>query len=87
MRHVICPTFTFQAAAKVWLAESRPNYGWLNSYAHEVSDPYFPLTHPVQFMWLRHRGGANHVFIDGHVEHRGLQMIQTDLAAYRNYER
>lgn len=73
-------------AAKVWLSESRPNYGWLNSYANEVSDPYFPLTHAVQFMWLRHRGGANHVFIDGHVEHRGLQVIQADLAAYRNYE-
>jgi prepilin-type N-terminal cleavage/methylation domain-containing protein/prepilin-type processing-associated H-X9-DG protein len=74
-------------AEKVWLAESRPNYSWLNSYSSEVNDPYLPITHPVQNMWLRHRGGANHVFIDGHAEYRGLNAIQADLEAYRNYER
>jgi prepilin-type N-terminal cleavage/methylation domain-containing protein/prepilin-type processing-associated H-X9-DG protein len=83
LRRVVKP------AEKVWLSESRPNYSWLNSYANEVSDPYYGLgtPHAVQYMWLRHREGANHVFLDGHVDYHGLQTIQTDLAAYRNYER
>jgi prepilin-type processing-associated H-X9-DG protein len=74
---------------KVWLADTRPNYSWLNSYTTEVNDPYYGIgvAHSVAQLWLRHRSGANHLFLDGHVAHLNVTTIAGDLEIYRNYER
>lgn len=69
---------------KVWQVDSMPNASWLNFYTNETADPYGP-THRGLYSYVRHNVGANHLFLDGHVERWGVTRMNETHDPYVSY--
>jgi len=75
-----------KASEKVLFAGSRPGYTFINPAINEAADPYTGgVVHRGAYLYVRHSGKSNQVFIDGHVETWTISKLNESYGAFSNY--